>query len=108
MKSALLIFTAITFFGCSSYEPRTYRITTITKSCPKDYFYNMYDGMCYYFVLPKLSDHSLSPELEVKRPQTIKVSKKHLKRLRMAKKDESESVSCVKAIAKTKECGYAL
>lgn len=98
----------LSLVGCSSYEPRTYRITTTTMTCPKDYFYNMYDGMCYYFVLPKLSDHSLSPELEVKDTKTIKVSNKPRKRLKMAKKAESDAFSCVKAIAKTKECGYAL
>lgn len=84
----------LSLVGCSSYEPRTYRITTTTMTCPKDYMYNSYDGMCYY-IKPLYDIKPLSPELQVKRPHANKVTKRPRKRLETAKE---ESINCVKAL----------
>ena len=89
MKIALLIFTAITLCSCSSYEPKTYRVTTTVKmECPKEYIYNSYDGMCY----------NLKPLYETIRTGKAKTSPTHSKRLKTAKKTLKEPINCVKSL----------
>lgn len=89
MKSTLLVFTAITIFGCSSYEPKTYRVTTTVKmECPKDYIYNMYDGLCY----------NLKPLYDTIRFGKAKVSPTHQKPLKTDKKHVKEPINCVKSL----------
>ena len=46
LVKAITIATTITICSCSSYEP-SYRVKGIKFTCPTDYTYNIYDGLCY-------------------------------------------------------------
>ena len=78
-------------YSDNNWHAPSYHETKIV--CEKNYIYNQHTGYCHY---------SLPPKLEVKPIEPVQSKQKTVKRLKRAK---NESIDCVKAISKMKQCG---